>query len=185
MKLAVSCFLVFIMSCADVKAQHRKAGTCALNVVREYENGVINMEVTPNQPCPSNPGSYYRNIIVDPPSSTIDYYLISDRDDSKIHGVLLPKDSVDTVELGNKISHESAQCKRCRLYKYEGQDDIAKFYCYPIEECPSRIAGGVFWEPPVAVAFTKPSLRCFYDVCGETDIYYCEDLAGYPEGNNP
>ncbi|XP_070567126.1 uncharacterized protein [Ptychodera flava] len=176
MKITVSCILVFIISSAAVvRAQHREVRTCALSLVTNYENGVINMEITPNQPCPSNPGRFFKNKFVDPPSSTTDYYLTSSNADGKLRAVLVPKDTVDTVELGEKISDESLECKRCREYKYEDIDDAMKYYCYPVEKCPSRISDGVYWNPAVGVAFTRPSRRCFYDVCGETDIYYCKE----------
>ncbi|XP_070535217.1 uncharacterized protein [Ptychodera flava] len=174
-------FLLMILLTADMgTAEHRDSKTCARSEWKVYENSIVNLVLVSERECDRI--SRLPNLLPNKtPIGSGDFYLASGNVGGEYRAVLVPKEDVETANLGTLITDTTLECMDCHVDYYK--HDIFKATCNPISNCPSRLDHGLYLRKTGTVSATYEE-DCYYKPEGTTEYYYCSSTENVKTSSN-
>ncbi|XP_070545802.1 uncharacterized protein [Ptychodera flava] len=180
MRFTIAVALIFAVTFADDSVDlpfHSKPWICTHLVKIVYDYAIMNVVATSGVDC-FDELMALPDIIKDmTPIKIFPTYMVVGPYIGKSktsRSVVVFEDDLESKNLGTKIKDTfPVECLKCNMEYYGDNIAVASCNDLTMEECPERLSGEMYWDPPGNITSSSDAEFCMYRKENGTHKYIC------------
>ncbi|XP_070581586.1 uncharacterized protein [Ptychodera flava] len=180
MRFTIAIAIILAITYADEgvdKPFRSKPWICTHIIKKVYDDAIWNIVLSPGVDCFDELLALPDKIKDMTPTKTYPNYMVSGPHIGKSKSfrvVAVVEDELENVDLGTKIKGEFAVgCLKCNIIYYGNNTVLASCDELTMEECPERLSGEIYWNPPGKITSSSDAEFCMYRKKNDKHEYLC------------
>ncbi|XP_070546403.1 uncharacterized protein [Ptychodera flava] len=177
LNFAIAAILAIAYADDDVdKPFHSKPWICTHLVRRFYNDAIMNAVMTEGVDCFDELSTLPDKIKDMTPNGIYTTYLAVGPyigNSKTFRAVAVVEEELENMDLGRKMENQFAvDCFKCNVDYYDNAE-VAICKELTMEECPERLSGELYWNPPGKITFSSDAEFCLYRRDNDEHQYTC------------